>query len=188
MGFNMNELIKSIRKVDKAIAENEKHISGIAANEAHLIAILKTAQEKERLANKRYIEQPTEKTQKHLEKSRDFSNASQRRVNLFENHSGQFINDNTVLREKRNTLLADLSTTRQIDSRNTLEDERQALLKSLYPQVIRLILLTSHLDGVGILKLSLNYVMEKYDMHFKQALDAARMNLKEQFEALDNAI
>ncbi len=86
--------------------------------------------------------------------------------------------------QRRKTLLDGLSKTRIQSAREKLKRERQYLLETLYPNVIRLMLLTSHLDGHTLLQLDLNRMMEKFNEKFKRDLGKAEQDLKVQFEAL----
>jgi len=180
----MKPLIKKILELDSAIENNTSRIEQCNLDELNLAHALKTAQQKEKVATQKYVERPTEKTQDSLELARDFTQSCQKRVTLFKNASGPIINDNKTLWARRKTLLAQLSAIRISETRKGLTEERQALIKTLYPKIIRLILLTSHLDGLDVLHLDINRVLQKYSSSFKADLELSKTKLKEQFEAL----
>jgi len=180
--MNESEFIEKIIEVDAAIKENARRIESIATDESNLQSTLKLAKEKETIATGRYSESPTEENQATLEKAREFTQSSQRRVNLYKNTSGPFENDNKTLWARRKSLVNDLSKMRITDTREALEQERETLLKTLYPQVERLMILTAHLDGLSILSLDFNRMMQKHNINFKQDLENAHKEMKTEFE------
>jgi len=177
-------LINEIKILDQAITQNDKRLKKITSDEENLAHALKSAQKKESEFSRKYVEFPAEKTQDNLESSRDFTLSCQRRVTLFKNGSSAIVQDNKSLWQRRKILLDKLSKIRIHSTREKLKRERQHLLETLYPNVIRLMLLTSHLDGHTLLQLDLNRMMEKHNGKFKHELDKAEQDLKAQFEAL----
>jgi len=173
---------EQIRSLDAAIQCNDKKLKEITHDEENLIRVAETALEKERVMTGIYYQGPSDKNQKRLQEARDFSISCQTRKNIYKNHSQSFLDDNKELHSKRKTLLRQLVNQRSQENKDKLETEREKLLKELYPKAIRLLLLTSHLEGLNILQLDLNRIFMKHNESFKSELEEAKKSLTDLLE------
>jgi len=185
--MDTEKVVAQIHQIDAAIAENEQRINLINENQANLFEALAQAKKNEAEKTRLYTRSPDKKTQDALEQARDFTAESQKRVALFQSDAGKISGDNKSLWSVRKTQLKLLADSRAKNSRELLQQEREKLLHTLYPDVLRLLSLTAHLNGLNIHVLSLDNIFKKYDQNFKSDLNAEQRALHSRFESLDYA-
>jgi len=180
----ISELITKINEIDSAIKDNEILLMQDVSDKKDLEQILKNAQNSEREQSKKYLASPTMAAQNDLEISRNFTAASSERVKLFRTKSAGLSNDNLALYGQRKIYLDELVMYRHKDTHDELEDERNALYDRLYPDIVRLLLITNHLGFGTLLQLDLNRMFQKYFDGFNIKLESEKDKLTDYFERL----